>query len=238
MGRKPWTAPRQRAHAKAVTPGNRPSRIRELHSDFINRVTQTSPESSSSLYRPGTRSFIFQVKLTPSSLGGKMHTVTEAESTPEMANSPDRVPEKQPEPKVAKRGPQKGQIRTYKVLQGPTAHSRQSKNTDIQKSFLLSSCCFVPPCPRLAKVPCIPLRCRLSAGVLIPGASVAICTSQPSLQVTPCGSSSKATIYTDLTLSTAISPNPLTTDASGMFYVYDTPGTVSLLVSDLRGWNC
>ena len=54
-----------------------------------------------------------------------------------MAKSPDRVPEKQPEPKVAKRGPQKGQVRTYKVLQGDGSF-KQFKNTDIMKSFLIS----------------------------------------------------------------------------------------------------
>ena len=62
-------------------------------------------------------------------------------------------------------------------------------------------------------------------GQAIPGAAVAICTSRPALTMTPCQGSTLATIYTYLTLGT-VSPNPLTTDSSGMFYVYDTPGTV------------
>ena len=62
-------------------------------------------------------------------------------------------------------------------------------------------------------------------GQAIPGAAVAICTSRPALTMTPCQGSTLATIYTDLTLG-SFSQNPLTTDSSGMFYVYAAPGTI------------
>ena len=66
---------------------------------------------------------------------------------------------------------------------------------------------------------------QTTSGQAIQGAAVAVCTSKPSLIVVPCGSSTKATIYTDLTLGTPAT-NPLTTDANGTYFVYATPGTI------------